>query len=316
MKEGKRSYNFLSYIIKRLLTIILVLFLISIAVFIMLSNAPGDPAVLMLGVTATMEQVEQLRDELGLNNPLYVQYWDFAKNFILNGSLGNSYRTGRPVIHEIAKALPISLSLSIVAIIISTVVAVFLGVLSAVKQYSLIDNLTKVIVLAGVSMPIFWLGLVLIVIFAVYLGILPSSGWGGSWKYVVLPAMTLATNPLAIICRLTRSTMLEVIRQDYITTCRAKGLPERLVIFRHALRNTSIPVFTLISLRLGGILTAAVLTETIFAIPGLGRLTITAVYARDYAMIRGSILTIALIFAIINLIVDLTYPLLDPRTKG
>ena len=315
MKEGKRSYNFLSHIIKRLLTIILVLFLISIAVFIMLSNAPGDPAVLMLGVTATMEQVEQLRDELGLNNPLYVQYWDFAKNIILNRSLGNSYRTGRPVIHEIAKALPISISLAIIAIIISSVVAIFLGVLSAVKQYSFIDILTKVVVLAGVSMPVFWLGLVLIVIFSVYLGILPSSGWGGGWKYAVLPAMTLATNPLAIICRLTRSTMLEVIRQDYITTCRAKGLPEKLVIFRHALRNTSIPVGTLISLRLGGILTAAVLTETIFAIPGLGRLTITAVYARDYAMIRGSILTIALIFAIINLIVDLTYPLLDPRTK-
>jgi len=315
MKEGKRSSSILLYAIKRLLMIIPLLFLITTAVFIILNFAPGDPAVLMLGPEATNEKVEQLRNELGLNNPWHIQYWDFIKNLILNKSLGRSYQNGRPVIHEIAKALPISALLAIVAIIISSVVAIMLGVLSAVKQYSFIDSLTKVIVLAGVSMPVFWLGLVLIIIFSVYLGILPSCGWGGGWKYLVLPAITLSTSPLAQICRLTRSSMLEVIRQDYITTCRAKGLPEKLIIFRHALRNTSIPVVTLIGVRLGNIMTGSVLTETIFAIPGLGRLTVTAVYARDYTMIRGSILTIAAIFAIMNLIVDLSYSLMDPRIK-
>lgn len=316
MKEEKRPKNILLYIIKRILTVILLLLLISIVVFVMLSYAPGDPVVLMLGVQSTMEQVEQLRDELGLNDPLYTQYWNFLKNIILNKSLGNSYRTGKPVIDEIAKTLPISASLAIFAIIVSCSVAIPLGVLSAVKQNSFIDNLTKVIVLAGVSMPVFWLGLILIIVFSVYLGLLPSSGWGGSWKYLVLPVITLATCPLALICRLTRSTILEEIRQDYIRTCRAKGLPERSVILKHALKNASIPIYTLVSLRLGGIFTGAVLTETIFAIPGLGRLTMTSIYARDYAMIRGNILVIALVFCTINLIVDLSYPLLDPRIKN
>jgi len=315
MNKKKKQFNFLFYVIKRLLMIVLLFFLISTAVFFMLSFTPGDPVILMLGLEASTEQVEELREELGLNDPLLVQYWNFMKDTFLKGDLGYSYRLRTPVINEIARTLPVSASLAILAIIVSSFIAIFLGTFSAIKQYSFLDEFTKVFVLAGVSMPSFWLGLMLILIFSVKLGLFPAGGWGGGWKYYVLPVLALATNPLAVTARLSRSTMLEVIRQDFIITCRAKGLHESSVIFKHALRNAAIPVYTLIGLRFGNLLTGAVVTETIFGIPGLGRLTISAVYSRDYVLIRGCILTIALIFAIINLIVDLTCPLLDPRTK-
>jgi peptide/nickel transport system permease protein len=280
----------------------------------MLSAAPGDPAVLMLGPEATVEKVEQLREELGLNKPLYIQYRDFLKQLIFKGDLGRSYQSGRPVIDEIRRTLPVSIQLAVNGILISSIIAVFFGVVSAVKQYSLLDNITKIVVLAGVSMPVFWLGLLMIVVFSIYLAILPSAGWG-DWQHMVLPSFTTAAYPLAIIARLTRSTMLEVIRQDYIRTARAKGLPERTVIFKHALRNSFIPVITIIGLQFGVIISSAILTETVFAIPGLGRLIVTSVFSRDYAVIRGGILVIASVFAIINLIVDLSYSFFDPRIK-
>ena len=310
----KKQVILLKYAIKRILTIVPLLFFITLVVFIMLSFAPGDPAVLMLGPEATVEKVEQLREELGLNNPWYIQYWDFLKQVIFKGDLGRSYQSGRPVIDEIRRTLPVSVQLAVNGMLLSVFFAVFFGVISAIKQYSLLDSITKIVVLASVSMPVFWLGLIMIVVFSVYLPILPSAGWG-DWQHKVLPSLTIAAYPLATLTRLTRSTMLEVIRQDYIRTARAKGLSERMVIFKHALRNAFIPVITMIGLQFGILISSSVLTETVFAIPGLGRLILISVFARDYAVIRGGILVTASIFAIVNLVVDLSYSFFDPRIK-
>jgi peptide/nickel transport system permease protein len=311
---SKTQLAILKYAIKRIVMIIPLLFLITVLVFIMLKFAPGDPAVLMLGPEATVEKIEQVRVELGLNKPLYIQVWDFIMKLILHGDLGRSYQSGRPVIDEIARTLPISTQLALNGILISTFIAVFIGVLSAVKQYSLLDNVVKIVVLTGVSMPVFWLGLVMIVIFSVYFGILPSAGWG-DWQHMILPSLTIAVYPLAIITRLTRSSMLEVIQQNYIRTARSKGLSENAVIYQHALRNAFIPIITVIGIQFGVLISSAVLTETVFAIPGMGRLIVESIFNRDYAIIRGVILVTALIFIIINLIVDLSYSFFDPRIK-
>jgi ABC-type dipeptide/oligopeptide/nickel transport system permease component len=198
--------------------------------------------------------------------------------------------------------------------IISSLVAIIVGVLSAVRQNSLLDNVTKIVVLAGVSMPVFWLGLVFIAIFSVWLRFFPSAGWGGV-RYMILPSITIAAFPLATLTRLTRSTMLEVIRKPYIRTARSKGLSEGAVIIRHALRNALIPVVTMMGVQFAILVTGSILTETVFAIPGLGRLIVIAVYARDYAIIRGAILVCAVVFGIVNLLVDLSYHLFDPRLK-
>lgn len=311
---SKKQVELLKYAVKRIFMIIPLLFFITLLVFIMLSFAPGDPAILMLGPEATVEKIEQVRVELGLNKPLYIQVWDFIKQLILHGDLGRSYQSGRPVIDEIARTLPVSAQLALNGILISTFIAVIIGVLSAVRQYSLLDNVIKIVVLAAVSMPVFWLGLIMIVIFSLYLGIFPSAGWG-DWQHMVLPSLTVAAFPLAVLTRLTRSTMLEVILQNYIRTARAKGLSEGTIIFKHALRNAFIPVITVIGIQFGVLISSAVLTETVFAIPGMGRLVVDSIFNRDYAIIRGVILVTALIFIIINLIVDLSYSFFDPRIK-
>ena len=311
---SKKQVELLKYAVKRIFMIIPLLFFVTLLVFIMLSFAPGDPAVLMLGPEATVEKIEQVRVELGLNKPLYIQVWDFIKQLILHGDLGRSYQSGRPVIDEIARTLPVRAQLALNGILISTFIAVIIGVLSAVRQYSLLDNVIKIVVLALVSMPVFWLGLIMIVIFSVYLGIFPSAGWG-DWQHMVLPSLTVAAYPLAVLTRLTRSTMLEVILQNYVRTARAKGLSEGTTIFKHALRNAFIPVITVIGIQFGVLISSAVLTETVFAIPGMGRLIVESIFNRDYAIIRGVILVTALIFIIINLIVDLSYSFFDPRIK-
>lgn len=309
----KKRRTIWRYVGLRLLSAVPLLLVVSLIVFVLLSLAPGDPAVLMLGADATPEKVQETRQALGLNDPLYIQYFNFLKSTV-RGDFGNSFQTGRPVLEDVARTFPVTAELSLVAIAISSVVGVAVGVLSAVNQYSLLDNIIRVVVLAGVSMPIFWLGLMLIVVFSVYLGLLPSSGWG-AFRYMVLPAVSLATFPLAMITRLTRSSMLEVIRQDYIRTARSKGLSVGLVILRHGLRNALIPVVTVIGLQFGVLLAGAVLTETVFAIPGIGRLTVTAVFARDYPVIRACILLTAAIFVLVNLLVDLSYTYLDPRIR-
>jgi len=302
-------------ILIRLAQTIPLLFLVIAITFIILSYAPGDPAQLLLGSDATPENVVAMREEMGLNEPLLIQLWEFTKNMILHGDLGLSYQKRRPVTEEIVRTLPVTVKLSLIGITISTIVGIFVGVISAVKQYSFLDNLVRIVVLMGVSMPVFWLGLMLLFIFSASLKLLPSFGWG-SWKQMILPSITLSAFSLAMITRMTRSSMLDVIRQDYITTARAKGLSNNKVIYHHALRNALIPVVTVIGLQFAVLLTGAVLAETVFALPGLGRLTVTAVYARDYPIIRGAVILAAISVSIINLIVDILYTILNPRIES
>ena len=311
---SRKQLALLKYALKRVSMMLPLLFVIAFVVFIVLNFAPGDPAVLMGGVESSEENIERLRIEFGLNDVWYIQFWHFIKQIVLHGDFGRSFQYGTPVIEEIARTLPISAQLTLNGILISVSISLFIGVLSAVRKYSFLDNITKIVVLAGVSMPVFWLGLVLIVVFSVYLGIFPSSGWGG-WKHMILPSLAISAYPLATLTRLTRSTMLGILQQNYIRTARAKGLSENAIIYKHALRNAYIPITTVIGLQFGVLFSGSILTETVFAIPGVGSRIIMAIYARDYAIIRGIILLSALLFLIINLIVDLCYSFFDPRIK-
>lgn len=310
----RKQLALLKYALKRVSMMLPLLFVIAFVVFIVLNFAPGDPAVLMGGVESSEENIERLRIEFGLNNVWYIQFWHFIKQIVLHGDFGRSFQYGTPVIEEIARTLPISAQLALNGMLISVSISLFIGVLSAARKYSFLDNITKIVVLAGVSMPVFWLGLVLIVVFSVYLGIFPSSGWG-EWKHMILPSLAISAYPLATLTRLTRSTMLGILQQNYIRTARAKGLSENAIIYKHALRNAYIPITTVIGLQFGVLFSGSILTETVFAIPGVGSRIIMAIYARDYAIIRGIILLSALLFLIINLIVDLCYSFFDPRVK-
>ncbi|WP_018085864.1 ABC transporter permease [Desulfurispora thermophila] len=330
-----------SYIARRLLLLFPVLLGVSIFVFVVLHLFTTDPAALMLGQHATTQQIEALREELGLNDPLYVQFGRFLWQ-VLHGDLGRSLMTRAPVTDEIMSRFPATIELAFMAMLIATIAGVFVGVLSAVKQYSIFDYLSMVGALVGVSMPIFWLGLMLILLFSVQLGWLPVAGridigmeparitglylldslLTGNWaafvsalKHLILPALALASYSMAIIARMTRSTMLEVIRQDYVRTARAKGLVESLVIYRHALRNALIPVVTVVGLQMGSLLGGAVLTETVFSWPGIGSLLVNAILAADYPLVQGSVILIATIFVVVNLLVDLLYAFLDPRIR-
>lgn len=329
------------YILKRLLLLIPVLVGVSLMVFIVMHVFSKDPTSIILGQHATSEQIEKLRQELGLNNPLYIQYLDFFKG-ILQGNLGNSLITKTSVTQELLSRFPATIELAIAAIIIASVVGIAIGVISAVKQNSIIDYITMVFALIGVSMPIFWLGLVLIVIFAVQTHLLPVAGriqiglepahvtgfyildsiitgnteaLKSSIEHLILPAIALGSYSMAIIARMTRSTMLEIIRQDYVRTARAKGLFEKVIILRHALRNALVPIITVIGLQLGSLLGGAVLTETVFSWPGIGSYTIDAILKSDYNVVQGSVMLLAVIFVLVNLVVDLLYGLLDPRIK-
>lgn len=330
-----------SYIARRLLLLFPVLLGVSIFVFVVLHLFTTDPAALMLGQHATTQQIEALREELGLNDPLYVQFGRFLWQ-VLHGDLGRSLMTRAPVTDEIMSRFPATIELAFMAMLIATIAGIFVGVLSAVKQYSIFDYLSMVGALVGVSMPIFWLGLMLILLFSVQLGWLPVAGridigmeparitglylldslLTGNWaafvsalKHLILPALALASYSMAIIARMTRSTMLEVIRQDYVRTARAKGLVESLVIYRHALRNALIPVVTVVGLQMGSLLGGAVLTETVFSWPGIGSLLVNAILAADYPLVQGSVILIATIFVVVNLLVDLLYAFLDPRIR-
>lgn len=329
----------LRYILKRILSVIPVLLGVSLLVFAVMHLFTSDPAAVMLGQHATADQIEKLREELGLNDPLYIQYGHFLGN-ALQGDLGRSLMTKTPVTQELLERFPATIELAIAAILLATVVGVTIGVISAVKQYSFFDYISMIVGLLGVSMPIFWLGLMLIVIFSVTLGWLPVSGrvdigmepvkvtgfyildsiltgnreaLVSSLQHLVLPAVALGSYSTAIIARMTRSTMLEVVRQDYIRTARAKGLREQIVIFKHALRNAMIPIVTVIGLQLGSLLGGAVLTETVFSWPGVGGRVVDAILASDYPMVQGAVLFIAIIFVLVNLIVDILYAYLDPR---
>ncbi len=302
------------YILKRLLMMIPVMVGVTLLVFLMLEITPGDPARQILGEQATEEMVQQLREEMGLNDNFFVRFARYVWN-VCHGDFGISYTTGRSVFQEIIERFPTSLKLAAFATLVSVMVGIPLGVFSAIKQYSWVDSILVGIALVGVSIPSFWLGLMLILVFAVHLDWLPSSGFSGP-LFWILPSITIGYISAATIFRMTRSSMLEVIRQDYIRTARAKGQKESKIITKHALKNAIIPIITVIGLRFGGSLGGSVITEQIFSIPGLGQLMINAIHNRNYPIVQGGVLLIALAYSLINLFVDILYAFADPRIKS
>ncbi len=284
-------------------------------VYFIMSLAPGDPALLLLGDDATPEQIAALREEMGLDDPFIVQYGRYMVKLV-QGDMGTSYKTKNAVSAEVFSRFPNTLILAGFSTLVSIILALPLGVFAAVKQNSLFDTVSMVIALLGVSIPIFWFGLLLILFFALRLGWFPVSGFNDGIKSLMLPGLALAFQHMAAIARTTRSSMLETIRQDYIRTVRAKGLPENKVITRHALKNALIPTITVIGLQIGGMMGGSVLTESVFAWPGIGRLMINSIQGRDTPMVLGCILMFSITFSIINLIVDIVYGFVDPRIKA
>lgn len=312
---------------------------VSLVVFFMVRAIPGDPAQILLGQQATPERVAELRAQLGLDQPLPVQYVVFLRDAI-TGDLGDSIVTGQPVVVELLERFPATLELTLAAMAFALMVGVPVGVLAAVKQYSWLDKVSSVIALTGISMPIFWLALILAVIFNVQLGLLPFGGrvdvpvlsitgmvipdsiltlnFAGLWSgvtHLILPAVALGTIPMAVITRMTRSSMLEVMNEDYIRTAHAKGVLPWRVVFRHALRNALLPTVTVIGLQFGILMGGAVITETIFSWNGIGNIAIDSIYRRDYAMIQGVVLYGTVFFMLVNLAVDILYAVLDPRVR-
>jgi peptide/nickel transport system permease protein/oligopeptide transport system permease protein len=274
---------------------------------------PGDPAQVLAGQMATPQEIENIRHQLGMDRPIYIQYVSFLGR-MARLDLGRSARTQNPVIEEIWARLPNTVLLAVIAISLACLFGIPAGIISAVKPYSWIDYIVSLSALFGLSMPVFWLGLMLVVVFSITLKWLPAGGTG-SWQHVVLPSVTLAAFVVAFIARMTRSTMLETLSQDFTTTARSKGLQEWVVIIKHALKNALIPIITVVGLQFGLLLGGAVLTETVFAWPGLGRLIVDSILARDYPMIQGAILIFGLLYILVNLVGDLLYAVVDPRIR-
>jgi peptide/nickel transport system permease protein len=303
----------LMFILRRLVQTIPVIFGVTIVVFIIMQLVPGDPAVLLAGEGATKETIEALRVQLGLNQPLYVQYVEYVSN-IFRGDFGTSLKNNQPVLDEILLRLPITLELAIFSTMITIVLGMAAGIISAVKPYSITDTVVMVIALLGISLPSFWFGLMLMYGFSVKLQIFPVAGWD-SIAHIVLPAFTLGAGGAAIVARMTRSSMLEVIRQDYIRTARAKGVKERVIVYKHALRNALIPVITVVGLQFGALLGGTVLVESIFAINGLGRMIVDSIRMRDLPMVQGGVLVASLVFVAVNLLVDILYRFFNKRIE-
>lgn len=302
------------YLTQRLLSTIPVLIGVTIAVFSMLHLVPGDPIQMMLGEFQTSpEQMAQLQSQLHLDEPLPQQYGRFVTG-AMQGDLGYSIRSKRPVMNEIRDNLPSTIILTLSGLAIALTIGLTLGVIAAVKQNTWVDLTSMVVAMLGVSMPSFWLGLLLIFAFSLKLEWFPATG-GGDLRHLVLPAMTLGLGASAIIARLTRSTMLEVLNQEYITTARAKGLRGSMVVLRHALRNALIPTVTILGLQFGQLLAGAVVVETVFGRPGIGRLIVSAILEKDFPLVQGIVLFIAISYVVINLLVDLLYAVLDPRIR-
>lgn len=303
----------LQYVIRRLLIAIPVLIGVSLITFILVNVVPGDPVMMMMEKRADPATVERIRHEMGLDKPLPVQYFNFVVN-AFKGDLGRSYHYKVPVTDLIKQRFPVTIKLATSAMLVAILIGLSVGIVSAVKQYSVVDHASMVGALALVSAPLFWVAILCQILFGLTLKWLPISGYYGI-SYMVLPALVLGVRPAAGIARLTRSSMLEVVRQDYIRTARAKGLAERPVIFKHALKNALIPVVTVIGLELGGLLTGSILTETVFGIPGLGRLAIEGITYRDFPVIQGTVLFTAVIYVMANIVVDISYAFLDPRIR-
>ncbi|MGN7175993.1 nickel ABC transporter permease [Cytobacillus sp. SAFR-174] len=301
------------FLLRRLVQIVPVLLGVTLMVFLIMQMVPGDPAVLVAGEGATDEQVDAIRHDLGLDQPLALQYVSYVGD-VVKGDFGESIRTSRPVLDEILVRLPITLELAFWSIVITVVLGVLIGIIAATKQNSFTDVGLMMVALLGVSLPNFWLGLMLIIYFSVGLQWFPVAGWG-TFSHIILPAITLGTGGAAIVARMTRASMLEVIRQDYIRTAKAKGVRQRLIIYKHALKNALIPVITVVGLQFGALLGGTVLTESVFAINGVGRLIIDAIRMRDLPLVQGSILFVSVLFVIVNLLVDLSYRFLNKRVE-
>jgi peptide/nickel transport system permease protein len=307
-----------AYVLRRLVALVPILWGISLIIFILMSVVPGDPVAGLIDPRAGTfdpQAAEELRRQWGLDRPKHEQYLQFLGNAI-RGDLGRSLQQHTPVSGMVLDRLPATARLGLAAMVYATIVGVSLGVIAAINRSRVADTASMAIALLGVSMPVFWLGLMLMLIFGVILHVLPVSGMGqGDWKYLVLPAITLGSAVTGVIARVTRSAMLNVLNQEYILTARAKGLAERLVVSRHALKNALIPVVTIVGVQTGNLLAGAVITETVFNWPGVGRLLVQSIFQRDLPVVQGVVLFLALMFAAVNLLVDLIYGLVDPRIR-
>ena len=304
----------LKFIAKRLLVMIPVLIGVTFIIFSMMYITDGDPARMMLGDLATDEEVEALREEMGLNDSFFTQYFNYLGD-LLHGDLGTSYATKQPVAAVVAARLPATIKLAFLSCLFAIVVGVSIGIISAVRQYSVVDSIARVVSLLGISLPNFWLALLLMLLFSVKLGWLPASGLYGP-AYYIMPMISISAVSIATFARTTRSSMLEVIRQDYIRTARAKGQNEWVIVFRHALKNALIPIITIVGVQFATALGGAVVNEQVFAIPGLGKLMVDSIKSRDFPVVQGGVLIIAFMFSILNLLVDLLYAFVDPRIKS
>lgn len=303
----------LKYIIKKLIMMIPTLLGLTIIVFMILHLSPGDPVDLIVGPNATPEVYENIRGSLGLDKPLLVQYFKFLGN-TLRGDLGRSILQQRPVLDIIIERFPVTLEVGLYSLLLSFIIAIPIGIIAAVKRNTAVDYLSMSAALVGISMPTFWFGLLLLYLFAYKLGWFPISGYG-TWKHLILPIITVGLTDAASTARMARSSMLEVIRQDYIRTARAKGLKEKVVMNKHALKNAMIPIITLLGMRIGWIIGGSVTLELVFGRPGLGRLMVDAIFSRDYPVVQGSMLLLTASVMIGNIISDVLYAIVDPRIK-
>lgn len=308
-------------ILQRLIQIIPTLLVVVTITFVLTRMIPGNPAAAVLGPQASVEEIEKMEEMMGLNDSLGKQYVDYLKN-IVKGDFGKSYSYNQPVVDLIAERIPNTLLISLTSLVIAILISIPLGIISAIRQYSAFDYIAMVFALVGVSMPIFWLGLMLVLVFSVNLGWVPSLGMGsinnGLWNvisHMILPVTCLATIPTATFTRITRSSMLETINNDFIKSLRARGLKERVVIYKHALKNALPPIITVIGLQLASAFTGAILTETIFSWPGMGTLITGAIENRDYMLVQGAVLITAMAFVFVNLCVDLIYMLINPKVN-
>lgn len=302
------------YIVKRLVMIIPTLLLVTLIVFSIMSLTPSDPGRLILGPSAPQAAVDQLNDEFGYNDPFFVRYFNFLKG-LLHGDLGTSYRTGQPVAKELFQRFPVTLRLAVMSIIFTSFIGILFGIISAVKQYSLLDYVTSVSAILMSAIPVFWFGLMMMLIFSLKLRWLPSS-YLGDWKSYILPVIAMSLPYSGLVLRMTRSAMLETIRQDYIRTARAKGASEKQIVLKHALKNALLPVVTVLGTVFGLSLGGAVLTETVFTIPGVGAFIVNAIKTKDIPQVMGAITFLSAMFCLVVLAVDLLYAFIDPRIKA
>ena len=302
------------YIIRRVMLALVTLVAISMVIFWLLRVLPGDPALMLAGEIATQEEIDTIRARYNFDKPIPVQYYYFLQD-IVHGDLGDSLKSSEPVVDEIAARFPATLQLAVISIILAAGIGIPLGVLAAIKRYTWVDSFISVSTLFGVASPVYATGLLLMLVFAVKLHLLPAAGRGDNWQSAILPSITLASFSMALIARMTRASVMEVISEDYVRTARAKGQTNLIVITRHVLRNALIPVVTVVGLQFGSLLGGAILTETIFAWPGLGQILVSSMYSRDYPMVQGLVLLFAALVILVNLVVDILYIVIDPRIR-